>query len=119
MDCPIKLEDCGGSSSVFTLADSPDRFHEVEGELRCSYCGSLHPDKFMEYLKDGSVELEATTKDYKVYVKKGNMRYKFYFQHLSNEQCQDFINLYITDKLRMFMNFPFNPLPFFMIKRGA
>lgn len=75
---------------------------------RCSYCGSMHPDRFMELVRAGSV-LGTTSKSYKVYVENG----KFYFQHLSHEQRQEFVDLYNARKVNT--DFPFNPYPFFMV----
>ncbi len=43
----------------------PDFYGE---DNRCSYCGSLHPDVFMERVEKGELCLGATDKDYKVYV---------------------------------------------------
>lgn len=34
----------------------------------CSYCGSLHPDELMRRLEAGDVEIDATDKNYKIYV---------------------------------------------------
>ena len=35
----------------------------------CNYCGSMNPDTFMERVEAGDVELGATDKNYKVYVR--------------------------------------------------
>lgn len=78
----------------------------------CSYCGSLNPDDFMKMAIDG-VELGPTDKNYKVYVG-GSGRGKFYFQHLSIEQMQQFVNLYNAKVLKIGYPGHFYRSPFFM-----
>lgn len=76
----------------------------------CSYCGSMHPDDFIQYVKDGK-KVGSTDKDYKAYVDE-DPRIKFYFQHLSAAQRTEFIELYNAKKFNM-GEFPFYVLPFF------
>lgn len=131
--------------------DTPDTYTKghglvgVQGDnLSCSYCGSLHPDTFMDWARRGAI-LEPTSKSYKVYVEcpDENPRYgetktkkiangtmttvygrtaKFYFQHLTVEQRREFVDL-LNDGTLQFRKidlggvereFRFNPLPFFM-----
>lgn len=72
---------------------SPDRNETGVDSWRddgtCSYCGSLSGDAFM-CLAEAKAELGPTDKNYKVYV---GSRSKFYFQHLSDEQRQRFVEL--------------------------
>ena len=133
----------------------------------CSFCGSLHPDHFMELVRDGWV-VGPTDKPYKAYLARpltdeeqadhkarwlagftaqelrdsalakgetvaavraaleatyhsqiaplasGSREAKFYFQHLSPEQQQEFVDLYRTH--RMVVGYPgrFYVPPYFM-----
>lgn len=110
----------------------------------CTYCGSLHPDLFMERLEAGNVILGPTDKNYKVYVKpkddalkfqqsfrdenspKGDDptkwvwttresdHAKFYFQHLSEQQKQRFVELLNEKKLNIDYPGHFYRRPFFI-----
>lgn len=63
--------------------------HGLIGQARgCSYCGSMHPDDFMQAMREGK-ELGVTDKNYKAYV--DHQSGKFYYQHLSTEQQAEFI----------------------------
>ena len=133
----------------------------------CSFCGSLHPDRFMELVRDGWI-VGPTDKTYKAYLSRpltdeeqaehkarwlggftaqelrdsalargetvaatraaleaayyaqvaplhsGPTKAKFYFQHLTPEQQQEFVDLYRTQ--RMAVGYPgrFYQPPFFM-----
>ena len=81
----------------------------------------------MSLLSEGKLELGATDKDYKVYVRRRNaadssltpQEMKFYFQHLTKEQRREFVDLWNADlrakKLFVFSgNFSFYVMPFFM-----
>jgi hypothetical protein len=49
--------------------DTYEPNHGLIGQPRgCSYCGSMHPDDFMEAVRNG-LEIGPTDKSYKVYVK--------------------------------------------------
>jgi len=103
----------------------------AERLLTCSYCGSVHPDAFMEKVREGWV-VGPTDKSYKAYLGKpaepypeGHDMYgyphdhdvaKFYYQHLSAEQREEFIALY-NDK-RMVVGYPghFYSTPYFCRK---
>lgn len=76
--------------------DTPDQWRKDGDWLTCSYCGSLHPDEFMTICREGTQELGPTDKNYKVYVAGLNVRGagKFYFQHLSEDQRREFVDLY-------------------------
>lgn len=65
--------------------------HGLVGQGRgCSYCGSMHPDDFMQAVRDG-VEIGPTDKSYKMYV--DHMHGKFYTAHLDAEQQAEFLQL--------------------------
>lgn len=76
----------------------------------CSWCGSLHPDLFMERVRAGD-QLGPTDKNYKVYI--GSTE-KFYFQHLSEEQMKELIDLLNARKLNIGYPGHFYRLPYFM-----
>ena len=69
----------------------PDSLHRGG---TCSCCGSMHPDDFMDIARTGSAEIGPTGKSYKAYVDKQGRFSKFYFQHLSEEQMREFVDLY-------------------------
>ena len=62
----------------------------------CSFCGSLNPDLFMILLREG-VPLGTTTKNYKAYI--GDHR-KFYYQHMTDEQRAEFIQMLNRDMIK-------------------
>lgn len=97
----------------------------------CSFCGSVHPGKFLELLGQGWA-LELTAKNYKAYLHEvhfGPMRTaepgeelpitsskmgKFYYQHFTEEQQQNFVDLYNSGGVRFIGPGRFQALPFFM-----
>lgn len=89
-----------------------------ESDDTCSYCGSMHPDVFMTRLEGGDIELGPTDKSYKIYVtNKGgrSLPYtKFYFQHLSNNQRLQFIQLLNGKKVHIGYPGHFYTTPFFI-----
>lgn len=106
----------------------------------CSYCGSLHPDRFLELLREGWY-LGPTDKNYKAYLGKpltdeeiarcreqwleqmkgvvaasdlgsgweeqrlliqgGGQQAKFYYQHLSSDQRNEFIALHNSGEMKI------------------
>lgn len=60
------------------------------GDDTCSYCGSLEPQLFMDRLEAGD-KLIPTDKNYKAYLEPGHQT--FYYQHLTQEHRERFINL--------------------------
>jgi len=119
----------------------------------CSFCGSLHPDRFMELLREGWV-VGPTDKNYKAYLGKPltaeerdqrkaawvdrmsplgtedgaaladmwerehahpscGQEAKFYFQHLSEAQQQEFIELHNSKAMRLAYPGYFYVRPFF------
>lgn len=129
--CPRSAENGGGPNSPFKAPMNG----EMEWEAgHCSYCGSLHPDVFIARLQAGDVILEPTDKSYKVYVVNSGgepftqsyrepasrtlverpvERTKFYFQHLSLEQRDEFIRLYNARKIMMAYPGHFYTVPYF------
>lgn len=91
---------------VSTADPKPD-FWRADGG--CSYCGSISGDEFMRRAEAGD-PLIPTDKSYKVYV---GDHTKFYFQHLSDEQRQRFVELYNQRQLKV-LDGGFYVLPFFM-----
>lgn len=90
--------------------------HEGEVLPVCSFCGSLHPGKFLELVADGWF-VSPTTKNYKAYLHEqppGSRRSKFYYLHLSPGQQIQFIELYNRGTMRIGIPGHFNPPPFFM-----
>ena len=92
-----------------------DNAHNTEGgKHSCSYCGSIHPDEFMQAVRDG-VEIGPTDKSYKAYMKgKGFDHAKFYFQHLSREQMVEFIELLNAGNMNIGFPGHFYTRPFFI-----
>lgn len=101
--------------------DGTDEWIEREGYLGCSYCGSLHPDKLMEMIKDGSAIITPTDKNYKIYVdaEPQSPFLKFYFQHLSEEQQKEFVDMMNAKTIRFKNPGYFYVLPFFAAKGDA
>ena len=69
-------------------------YWEIRGDDKCcSYCGSLHPERVLELIKERGKEIfEKTTKPYKGYIDRpevpnaGFGGIKFYVHHFSAEQ---------------------------------
>lgn len=76
----------------------------------CSYCGSMSEANFFAAIENGA-ELGPTDKSYKVYV---GGRGKFYFQHLSDEGKQRFIDLWNKNGLKISAPGHFYVTPFFI-----
>lgn len=65
MKCPRRDESLGG---IFKFSGEDEwRDRDGTGYQRCSYCGSLHPDQFIEWTQKGAA-LTPTDKNYKVYI---------------------------------------------------
>lgn len=109
--CPRRAETLSSSTGEDTW-DLREQFHKGLQARHCSWCGSLHPDDFMEMVKSGT-PIGSTDKTYKVYV--GDpMATKFYFPHLSIEQRKEFVDLHNDQKLVFDRGGKFYVLPFFM-----
>ena len=170
--CPRRMTDFGPWERAENLDTWDKRGGGIVGQEKigpgCSFCGSLHPDRFMELVREGWV-VGPTDKGYKAYLgrpltddEKGarkaqwlaapsgparairdlgardgktpeqieadlehewvtheaplmqhGQEAKFYYQHLSDEQRAEFIELY--NSKRMVLGYPghFYRLPFF------
>lgn len=96
----------------------------------CSFCGSLNPATLMARLEAGTVTLQPTDKNYKVYVQnQGGAPFrqayrpsaeadrmwtirevestKFYFDHLTSTQQERFVELYNQGRIARFYRMPF------------
>jgi hypothetical protein len=97
---------------------TPDQWH-ITHDYRdtilktCSFCGSLHPDDFMDRVRSG-VEVGPTDKNYKAYIG-GSGGPKFYYQHLSADQRREFVELLNDGTMRVGYPGHFYRLPFFCV----
>ncbi|RTL05714.1 hypothetical protein EKK58_07425 [Candidatus Dependentiae bacterium] len=104
MDCPRRIESISPH-----LKDNADEWIEREGVLRCSYCGSVHPDYVFQAIKEGK-HITPTDKTYKIYVDDSA---KFYFQHFSEADKKQFTKLYNSGKIKVHYPGYFYTKPFF------
>ena len=100
--------------------DIREQMHQGLQARHCSFCGSLHPDDFMRLVKEGW-RVGATDKNYKAYLGSpepggGSMETKFYFQHLSDEQKREFVDLHNAGRIAFTSGGGFYRLPFFMVR---
>lgn len=138
--CPRRMTELGPWERAEDL-DSYVQGHGLIGiqhdNLSCSFCGSLSPDTFIQWIRDGA-RLVPSDKSYKCYVAcpYPNERYgetkheiteggsrvtsvygreaKFYFQHLSDDQRAEFVDLYNERKITFGEPGDFYRFPFFM-----
>lgn len=103
--CPRRAE-LGVDPAIFKVAE----FDVWTTDRKCTWCGSLHPDDLMAYIKSGK-SITPTDKTYKIYLEDHQ---KFYFQHLDNNQMYEFINLYNDRKINIGYPGYFYVVPFFM-----
>ena len=122
--CPRRMSDFGPWKREEGLDDFTSG-HGIIGQARgCTFCGSMAPDDFMEAARTGA-EMGPTDKSYKVYVQgwapNGRNGGKFYFQHLSVEQQQEFIDLLNAKTMNIGYPGHFYTKPFFVtfVKPGA
>lgn len=85
---------------------APDKWQRhANGDRVCSYCGSLHPDDFLQLCKDATdpqsdLMLDGSTKSYKVYVHRPSVRnasdggIKFYMMHVKHPVTDEQQNLF-------------------------
>lgn len=131
--CPRRMQE-GGPWAHEENLDSwlQEARHEGDPTPHCSFCGSLHPERFLELIAAGWV-VEPTDKTYKAYLQEVydtpkralrpdeplstafyGGRAKFYYQHLDEEQAGRFIALYNDSTMRIARPGYFYVLPFFM-----
>lgn len=92
--CPRRFESFG----VWDSKVDQDYYRK---DKTCSFCGSLEPNFFMQAVRDGCL-LEPTDKNYKVYIQLPDRDFaKFYFQHLSEDQKREFVDLYNKIKMKI------------------
>lgn len=122
--CPRRLSDWGPWEREENL-DKWDYRPALGGSgepdhLSCSFCGSMHPNDFLNAIKNGEV-IGPTDKSYKAYVKKadGVSDYgKFYYQHLDLKQRYEFCELNNEHKINIGYPGYFYVLPFFVRIEG-
>lgn len=93
MECPRRAE------APFQITEPPDRWRDggMGTQTRsCSYCGSAHPDDFMEAVRNHT-KIGPTDKSYKLYI--GDYDGKFYTQHLDPDQGAEFIDLWAQQRI--------------------
>lgn len=86
-----------------------EHHHSWRPDGTCSFCGSISPDDLFAAIEAGE-EITPTDKPYKIYV--GGSR-KFYFQHLSHDEQDRFIDLYNARSVKMAYPGYFYVLPYF------
>lgn len=70
---------CPSHTSHIPGDDEPDKWVQWGDDRVCSYCGSLHPEEFINFLKDAIDPtkprhyLGETTKGHKVYIHRPNV----------------------------------------------
>lgn len=116
--CPRRMSDFGPWKREEGLDDFT-KGHGIIGQARgCTFCGSMAPDDFMEAVRTGA-EIGPTDKTYKAYVQgwkpNGTNGGKFYFQHLSQEQREEFITLLNAKTIHIGYPGHFYVLPFFAV----
>lgn len=131
--CPRRMTEPGPWEQREGMDEWLERPHNASGVAPvCSFCGSLHPGKFLELAARGWM-VEPTDKRYKAYlhqVLQGPERTsasgeplpplltksaKFYYQHLTVEQQQHFIDLYNAGTMHLTSPGDFYVPPFFMV----
>lgn len=99
--CPSRSQNSG----PWNYGDGED-YWEIRGEDKCcSYCGSLHPDRVIELVKEQGWEIvEFTTKRYKCYVNRKNIPnasfggIKYYRWHDTKELLDEIRKEFIDKK---------------------
>ena len=117
MKCPRKLQDSSYSQIDKEKEDiwqSRNIFQNPNLDKYCSYCGSLHPQIFLDLVEKGA-ELIPTDKDYKAYITFKKIETKFYFWHLSKLNINRYIEL--AEKRKINFAFPgfFYKKPYFLL----
>lgn len=104
---------CPRRAGMPKMPEYTDRIDDTRHDHTCNFCGSLTGDKFMELIKGGAV-VGSTDKNYKVYVYHPDYPHaKFYFQHLSNEQMLEFVEMYNAKTIKFDGGEGLYVLPFF------
>jgi hypothetical protein len=120
--CPRRMREMG----PWDRSEGQDEWREEprrsgEAVPYCSFCGSLHPGRFLKLVAEGW-SVGPTDKNYKAYLHPprsepdgaAQIQAKFYYQHLSGAQQQQFIDLYNRQVMQISYPGHFYVLPFFM-----
>lgn len=122
--CPRRMHDFGPwerAENLDTWDEHPGLGMSGSTYRGCSFCGSLHPNDFMAAIKAGDI-VGPTDKSYKAYIKHADQPSdyaKFYYQHLSNEQCNEFIELYNARQMAIGYPGHFYTMPYFCTTRSS
>lgn len=87
-----------GSPLGAKIAGEHDTWDKIGDDLCCSFCGSLHPDRVLELVKEhGPQIIEPSTKDYKWYIRQPHiMNAGFggikYYRHHDTKEFIDELN---------------------------
>jgi hypothetical protein len=113
--CPRRSESMGPWKMDEENADSWRILSDYRAvrQKACSFCGSLHPDDFMAAVRAGE-KVGPTDKNYKAYLGEGHS--KFYYQHLSDDQRREFVELHNAGTMNVGVPGHFYRLPFFMVR---
>jgi len=113
MKCPRRSHRSTPQRSEDTW-QSRNIFQDVDLNKSCSFCGSLHPQSFLDLIERGA-ELIPTDKSYKAYVAFNATKVKFYFEHLSREDINRYIEL--SEKGKINFGYPgfFYKKPYFLL----
>ena len=113
--CPRRMQEFG----TWDRVENMDRWAKRERHLTCTFCGSLHPDTFIELVEAG-FQVGPTDKSYKAYLVAPDGAHvgKFYYQHLSKEQQMHFIEIYNAGNMHVGYPGYFYCLPYFCSQDG-
>lgn len=112
--CPRRMTDFG----PWDREEGLDHWvmYKDEELLHCDFCGSMHPDDFLKFLRDG-IELGPTDKNYKAYLHMGPRgQDKFYYQHLDSGQRRELIEMANADQITFGYPGYWYVLPYFVRK---
>jgi hypothetical protein len=89
----------------WAYGDGPDTWKLIGKDKCCSFCGSLHPDRVIELVKEhGTSIIEMSTKSYKLYINQPNVPnasfggIKYYRHHDTKEFVDQINELYKKEK---------------------
>jgi len=106
-NCPFQNFD---KNSVHTYNRVPSEWREVGQDKCCDYCGSWHPQEFLEYLKEftenpnDKVRIELNTRRDKIYIHRpdvfnaGEGAIKVYTSHIKTYAMEMGFDLYEIEK---------------------
>lgn len=114
---------CPRRRETFRPTTRPWHLDYWRDDRTCSYCGSMHPDDFMDGARAGW-EIGPTDKNYKAYMalrtdSDHGYTSKVYFQHLSREDREEFADLLNLGKLNVGYPGQFYRRPFFLARQEA